>query len=71
MSSTLLSNRDLKVNNPDDKNNPGIGDESTKELHKYIAKDEYNKLVASSNSMNGLSSLLGISLQGLKYHLNR
>jgi hypothetical protein len=38
---------------------------------KYIAKDELNKIVASSNTMNGLASLLGLSLQGLKYHLNR
>lgn len=70
-SSVLLKDSSISkiVKNSDDKNN--VGDEAKKELHKYIAKDEYNNIVAGSNSLNGLSSLLGINLQGLKFHLNR
>src|SRR3979490_3005439 len=37
----------------------------------YLAKNALNNTVASSNSMNGLASLLGISVPGLKYNLNQ
>nr|YP_010555478.1 GIY-YIG endonuclease [Ramaria rubella]UYR22226.1 GIY-YIG endonuclease [Ramaria rubella] len=38
---------------------------------KFRAADEDQNILASSVSMNGLASLLGLSLSGLKYHFNR
>lgn len=37
----------------------------------YQAIDENKIVVASSSSLNGLASLLGLSIAGVKYHLNR
>jgi hypothetical protein len=68
-SSFLFGDSLLKVNNSDDTNVTTFLGKG--EYPQYIAKDEFNNIVSGSNSMNGLSSLLGISIQGLKYHLNR
>jgi len=46
-------------------------DEVTNKYNIYRAIDENNIIVASSTSMNGLATILGISLAGLKYHLGR
>jgi hypothetical protein len=46
-------------------------DEVTNKYNIYRAIDENNIIVASSPSMNGLATILGISLAGLKYHLGR
>ena len=42
----------------------------SKSNNNYIALDEDKIIVASSTTMNGLASKLGLSLNGLKYHLN-
>lgn len=46
-------------------------DEVTNKYYIYRAIDENNIIVASSTSMNGLATILEISLAGLKYHLGR
>jgi hypothetical protein len=68
-SNIFLEDSLLKVNSLED--TQIVSSESKEVYPQYIAKDEFGNIVAVSNSMNGLSSLLGISLQGLKYHLNR
>ena len=61
----------LKENILNNNNKINITNPTRSEFLEYRASDEDKNIVASSFSMNSLASLLGLSLPGLKYHLNR
>lgn len=48
-----------------------LGVNSLNKSNAYKAIDENKISVASSNSLNGLASILGLSVAGIKYHLGR
>lgn len=54
-----------------DSNKNELGVNSLNKSNAYKAIDENKIIVASSQSLNGLASILGLSVAGIKYHLVR
>jgi hypothetical protein len=54
-----------------DSNKNDLGVISLNKSNAYKAIDENKIIVASSHSLNGLASILGLSVAGIKYHLGR
>lgn len=54
-----------------DSNKNDLGVNSLNKSNAYKAIDENKIIVASSYSLNGLASILGLSVAGIKYHLGR